>query len=113
MQRAVPSTLRGFARLSALCLLGLVAFCLVILSQQTPAMQRNRSTSQPPNRLTPQPPSPVSVRILFPAAEDSPLPGGLAPIVVEVRESLNERGVFWMERLMIGSKGRCSWTPSS
>jgi hypothetical protein len=74
----------------------------VILSQHSPAQQRNRATSQPPNHPTTQPPSPVTIRILFPTTQDSPLSGGIVPLVVEVREKVSERGVFWTERLLVG-----------
>lgn len=86
---------RGFVRLSTLCLLGLTAVALLMLSQHTPAQQSTLTTSS----------LPVTVRIIFPSVEDSPLAGELAPIVVEVREQVSERGVFWTERLLIGIAG--------
>ncbi len=92
-----PYRLGGFVGLSALCLLGLTAVTLLIFTQLTRAQQ--------PNLLTPQQPLPVTVRIVFPTAEDSPIVGGLTPIVVEVREQVSERGVFWTERLLIGIEG--------
>jgi hypothetical protein len=35
-------------------------------------------------------------------AEDNPVTGGIVPLVVEVRESVSQRGVFWTERLLVG-----------
>ncbi|MCS6859137.1 MAG: hypothetical protein NZT92_02315 [Abditibacteriales bacterium] len=44
-------------------------------------------------------------RLLFPTAQDNPLIGGIIPLVVEVRELVSERGVFWTERLLVGVEG--------
>jgi hypothetical protein len=77
-------------------------FSILAFIQHTRAQPPKRPTTQSPNPPTPQPPAPVTVRILFPTTEDNPLTGGIVPLVVEVRESVSQRGVFWTERLLVG-----------
>jgi hypothetical protein len=49
--------------------------------------------------------TPVTVHILFPTSEDSPISGGIVPLVVELRERVSEHGVFWAERVLVGVEG--------